>query len=381
MKKLLSPKKCHAKSQRYTRFKSDPPKRMVTSTWNTRNDSSNISSILQPENYEQSPKQPPDKSVYKKHFLGENSCYCLEKKIRPKLMSRPRTCLSLDELKKQYEGSELLRRPLEENYTFEECRCKGVADNHASSNLTLLKGYQEELEKLCNCLKYTDSRKDYHTFRQRQNEDHLKELEKYHESKGIIEEAEKEKKEKEEEDHRDKEEDDYSLWTIMGTKPDTIKTASTFDSEDEVSTVEDVATFRNEHYFETHSTGDLGKKVPKHTCVHQFRLDDRLLPEPLNVDPYGRSRCSICSKPMEGDTMQLSKPYFSDKPSTSSLRNLAKCSELGLVPRSISLGGNTSKIELRVDTSNKDKLGMIVGKLRKPQYFNTFALRQQRMSC
>lgn len=139
--------------------------------------------------------------------------------------------------------------------------------------------------------------------------------------------------------------------------------------------------FRNEHYFETHSIENLGKDVSRHTCIHQFRLDDRLLPEPLNVDPYGRSRCSICSKPMEGDTMQLSKSYFSDKPSSVTLRNLAKCSELGLVPRSVSIGGDRSKIELRVDPSERSKLGMLVGKIRKPQYFNTFALRQQRMSC
>lgn len=139
--------------------------------------------------------------------------------------------------------------------------------------------------------------------------------------------------------------------------------------------------FRNEHYFETHSTENLGKVVPRHTCVHQYRLDDRLLPEPLNVDPFGRSTCSICSKPMEGDTMQLSKSYFSDKPSSVVLRNLAKCSELGLVPRSISIGGDKSKIELRVSSREKNKLGMFVGRIRRPEYFNTFALRQQRMSC
>lgn len=106
-------------------FRGDPPKRMVTPTWTIRNDSSNINSILKPENHIQSSRQSGDKGVYKKCFLGENTCYCMEKKIRPKLMSRPRSCLSLESFKNKFQDAGLLRRPLEQDYVLQECCCKG----------------------------------------------------------------------------------------------------------------------------------------------------------------------------------------------------------------------------------------------------------------
>lgn len=48
--------------------------------------------------------------------------------------------------------------------------------------------------------------------------------------------------------------------------------------------------FRNQHYFETHGTDVFEKHNPRHVCVHQFQLDNRFLPVPMNVDIYGKSR-------------------------------------------------------------------------------------------
>lgn len=66
------------------------------------------------------------------------------------------------------------------------------------------------MEKKCDCLQYTDSRKDYHILRQKQDEEDLKELEKYHEAIDTTEDEE------EHAENEEKEEEDYSLTTIMG---------------------------------------------------------------------------------------------------------------------------------------------------------------------
>lgn len=48
--------------------------------------------------------------------------------------------------------------------------------------------------------------------------------------------------------------------------------------------------FRDHYYFETHGEQVLEKEDPKHACIHQYQLDHRFLPVPVNSDIYGRSR-------------------------------------------------------------------------------------------
>lgn len=62
-----------------------------------------------------------------------------------------------------------------------------------------------------------------------------------------------------------------------------------------------IKNFRNENYFETHSSSDLiaRQEVGDHNCIHRFALDDRMIPVPENRDAFGQSRCIICNKPME----------------------------------------------------------------------------------
>lgn len=90
-------------------------------------------------------------------------------------------------------------------------------------------------------------------------------------------------------------------------------------------------------------------------------------------------RCSLCSKLLEGDKSK----YFgfevdkhSDKPS---LRTFSKHYQSGLVPKTICFTNSGTRIEIKVDESDLDKLNCYLGKIKRPQYKNTLALRQQKM--
>lgn len=63
--------------------------------------------------------------------------------------------------------------------------------------------------------------------------------------------------------------------------------------------VSTIKKFRESNYFETHSATDLlANQEIEHRCVHKFSLDDRMVPVPENRDAYGVSRCEICNQPM-----------------------------------------------------------------------------------
>ncbi|XP_072380364.1 uncharacterized protein [Diabrotica undecimpunctata] len=165
-------------------------------------------------------------------------------------------------------------------------------------------------------------------------------------------------------DHSDEEEADEEEGEFYATRPKTVNAAMNTDQ---------FKRFRNENYFETHDLEDhLAEEIPAHTCVHKYDLNERNMPIGVNVDIYGQSRCSICNKPMEG---LQDKPYFSDKISSTRLKNLSKCYQLGLAPTTVIRSSST--IEVKVDRD--DICPRFIGKCRRPQYKNTFALRQQKM--
>lgn len=86
------------------------------SNWNIRNDSSNVCALLQPENpplnrYEVLRKSPmKNTTVAAKCCLSSNTCYCRERRIKPKLLTRPRKCLVLDELEHSENGTSNLHK-------------------------------------------------------------------------------------------------------------------------------------------------------------------------------------------------------------------------------------------------------------------------------
>lgn len=82
---------------------------------------------------------------------------------------------------------------------------------------------------------------------------------------------------------------------------------------------------------------------------------------------------------MEDEKSQVSRSICSGGSNRTSLKNFSKAYALGLVPRNIYFGGKRSKIELKVNAEDLKRLGYITGSYKRPQYINTYALRQQKM--
>lgn len=82
----------------------------------------------------------------------------------------------------------------------------------------------------------------------------------------------------------------------------------------------------------------------------------------------------------EGEQRPYSDNYqFDEKTSHPSLRTFSKYYQTGLVPKTICFRKSGTKIELKVDEEDIKKLNCFIGKIKMPQYQNSFALRQQKM--
>lgn len=99
--------------------------------------------------------------------------------------------------------------------------------------------------------------------------------------------------------------DDYSSLesTLFGifNQTDTEKKLHT----DEYSALQRVKAFRDDNYFECHNTQSRIKRkgsvtsLENHQCTYRFYLNERLFPEPLNMDHNQNIRCVECHLPME----------------------------------------------------------------------------------
>lgn len=100
------------------------PRRTIFSNWNIRNDSSHIHAILHPDNVYslrsqgEAYKKSALVNVKKKCCLSTNTCYCKEKTTQPKIVAKPRNCVSLMEKKL---GPHTLNRK-----SIRECLCAGM---------------------------------------------------------------------------------------------------------------------------------------------------------------------------------------------------------------------------------------------------------------
>nr|CAH7769604.1 unnamed protein product [Callosobruchus chinensis] len=171
-----------------------------------------------------------------------------------------------------------------------------------------------------------------------------------------------------------------SVATVYGTNEATSSqtpaASSYFTSQ---ASVEDLKAFRNQHYFETHNVEKYAKEIPEHTCTFQFKLDDSLALQPLNTDLYGKSRCTICNVPMKQKQLQQHNPYFDNHRSAMKIRNSALRDKLGLAQKTVGIPEEKAKIELKCSSADVNELRNVFTRYQKPQYFNTFALRQQKM--
>lgn len=196
-----------------------------------------------------------------------------------------------------------------------------------------------------------------------------------------------------------KEEVDEKSKTSLTTEDtqhcDCCKCKSRFVTMSNSKNIQEIKEFREEKFFETHSstnlTGEnersktlhsLGQK--DHECVHKFILNDRKLPEPLNCDPYGISRCVICGKPMEKPNLKEKKPdtRIRTKEQKNKKGNVTSpCKDITLVPRTVTIGSRKERIELQVPMDiivNEQAKDKTVAKKYRPVLANSFALRYQK---
>ncbi|KYB26871.1 hypothetical protein TcasGA2_TC030910 [Tribolium castaneum] len=278
-----------------------------------RNNSSNVEALLYPD----------------RRHSSKRNCYCNERNISPQLFTRPRECLYEDDLNETtYKIPEFIRKKSAKKPIFERpgevpkpqhviTKYKSSYFDNASSGTSPT---THETGKT-----YRKSEKfDFQTFSHN-----------YKPSLGDTEEA----------------------------SPQTSETFPPVVPTD----LKNLADFRKDHYFETHSTEDLIKEIPPHECVHKFSLDERKLPFPLNPDAYGSSRCIICDKPMEKPL--LNKIDEREKPKKAVFPKFYK---YGLAPKRIYLGGS-DRIDVVLDEGEE-----CVGKWETPNYYNTYALRYQK---
>ncbi|CAH1962875.1 unnamed protein product [Acanthoscelides obtectus] len=321
------------------------PKATVVSNWKRRNDSSNVNSVLKHEYGKHScyPAELEAKRNEAKKKTVElcNNCYCTQKGTIPMLSCRPKTCIA----KEREEVSNLRTSP------FLICDHEDKIDPSSSSlNNTLITTVNTDEE-----FDYTEQRKAYNRYR---GEDD-KPLD-----SAVMTDASEKNLEK-------------SVTMIYGTnKPGTSQTSSYFTSQ---ASSEDLKAFRNEHYFETHSSEKFEKEAPEHICTYQFKLDDSALLQPLNTDLYGKSRCIVCNVPMDQRSLEQQNSYYDHYSSDAKIRKAALIDKYGLVPRTVGITGNKMKIQLKCSANDFEKLRDAYKIIQRPKYCNTFALKQQKM--
>ncbi|KAF7271735.1 hypothetical protein GWI33_015415 [Rhynchophorus ferrugineus] len=341
-----------------------PPKKLLTSlSWTTRNDSSSVKAILHPECLSPRLKfgEKTRGQVTQKHLLSRNNCYCLDRRPpKPTLFNRPNSCISYQTLDDQIE----LKEKLPKHRLFQK-------ENGLLENVPL---------------NFTDQRERYEEYREREEERFKTEVDEFRQNEKSLVAQQKED----------------SVNTILGTQQYNTETHTASDDESrasEKSELPDISNesfrpelpkyhsytvpeFRKEYYFETHDIDKGFSEIRRdHTCVHQFKLTDRWRADPVNKDAFGRSRCKVCDRVMEGSSVNLSTSYLFDdrKSGHSKIKNFALAYKHGLAPRTINLGRGNSKVELIVNEKDLAKLTGFVEKNHKVQFSNSLALRHQRM--
>nr|CAI5830802.1 unnamed protein product [Callosobruchus analis] len=317
------------------------PKTTLVSNWKRRNDSSNVNSALKHEYGKHScfPEELEEVRMKEKAkpVMCCNNCYCRQRGTRPMLSCRPKTCVS-----KKTDVDQILQS------TSSTWHCDDSASNINTTFATTTDTDEES--------DYTKHRKAYLRY------------ENYEIQPDSVATSASDDKHLNE-----------SVATIYGTNKATASqtpaASSYFTSQ---ASVEDLRAFRNEHYFETHNVEKYAKEVPEHTCTFQFKLDDSLALQPLNTDSYGKSRCTICNVPMKEKQCEQHKPHYDNYPSGTKIKKALLRDKLGLTQRTVGIAGEKAKIELKCSLHDIADLN-VFKRYQKPQYFNTFALRQQKM--
>ncbi|KAB0796072.1 hypothetical protein PPYR_10133 [Photinus pyralis] len=138
----------------------------------------------------------------------------------------------------------------------------------------------------------------------------------------------------------------------------------------EPARLQNLETFRKDNYFECHSSANIHDvPVGDHKCVHKFVLNNRLIPEPLNADPFGTSRCVRCNKPM-----RIKAEEERSKPLTQRARPR-------ITPNAINIAGETNVTEIQIPANFNKLLELFqetATNISKVKPTNTLALRHQK---
>ncbi|KAF5297014.1 hypothetical protein FQA39_LY12228 [Lamprigera yunnana] len=143
-------------------------------------------------------------------------------------------------------------------------------------------------------------------------------------------------------------------------------------SLDNSENLKQLSSFRNKNYFDCHSVGDSSNIVEKHQCVFRFKINNRLIPEPLHSDKFGTSRCIYCDKPMKNEC--------DEEKDTLRMTELHRAKRNNAIIHRINIG-NKDITELEI-SKDYDKLLKLfentVGNFKQVCPVNSIALRHQK---
>ncbi|CAH0549606.1 unnamed protein product [Brassicogethes aeneus] len=372
----------------------------IDKSWSKRNNSNNVCSVLHPEIL-------VSKKVAKKH--GEcykNKCYCKEKKIRPKLFKTAKSKICSDSSSSLYRSKSKLSKNDDAKKTYEDFKEERQKNKHKCLNESftpqrlMYEDYVHDKNLNCACYFHNQAEELYR---------------KYFNIKKNVKKEDIENKNKislttlyrpsnyslcteytantpktihstdtytflpeEEEEENETLKSSYSLpestkpSNTITTKPSTKHYNSLLTSSEEK--LKKMKDFREKHFFETHQTpSDEKNKAKPHKCIYRFSLDERLAAIPLDADNFGFNRCIICDKPMENwqknTTMNKRGP----------LESLTDLKPRDLTAKQVHLGNNAN-FEFRLTERDVQLFNdCFKQRIKRPEYRNTLALRQQKM--
>ncbi|GJQ81231.1 hypothetical protein Trydic_g20450 [Trypoxylus dichotomus] len=328
------------------------------SVWNARNDSSNVSSLLAPDLHseEKSERSTTNRTIISKSHARRciksanltpkgseapthcEDCYCRDTPNLPTLDLKP-ICHHRDDIAIRIPNvRRIIRDPRKRN---RNCGVKRIPKDPEGVKASTDKSIGTTTKSN---FSYTHARSDY-------------------ESKAG--------------DLQRIDETDEQSETHEGTQSSS-KSMSLFEKHMSYKDFKDLVQFRKDNYFDCHAVGNGGSAaVPEHKCIHKFVLNDRLLPQPLNTDSFGISRCDVCGKPME--QFKSEKPRV--EPKRKHVNKVKQVYEYNLTPPRLNIGSGKETVQIKIPEKIRKECMLERSpnfKLSRNVPGNSYALRYQK---
>lgn len=309
-------------------------------------------------------------------------CYCHKNRIAPLLTLNPISCITdVNDPEKRcrihedlstkfidrdniYCNHNILQKVKQVDYEPKSDFLKNLQDGVAKSCIVLNDPQPQEPPKL----EYTERRSNYETNRPPSCYEKDYYINAYH---GLIDDKHSgDSKLFNEENNSDKK-----------TNTFTEKYTSSLKASSDNDYLRNLLEFRDKNFFDCFSTVSTQVPVRPHKCVHQFTINDRLYPLPVNSDPYGVSHCAICSQSMEHNkaVQTIKNKKLQAGKSLQYLNKISKRYEHNLMPRYLNIGTNKETIHIKMP---KQRITDELLTFRLPHYechpLNSYALRFQK---